>query len=125
MCVDHPINVQDKPMKKRSVFLLLSMLCAAQASALEFYKEGAICDRKSGFCADHMGVSLGITRLYLGEVAERNLMAEINKVGIQSFDASTFTMHGDLTCDVKVKTCWTNRYYKKVDAKATQILFGQ
>jgi hypothetical protein len=52
-------------------------------------------------------------------------MAEIKKVGINDFDASTFTMRGGLTCDTKVKTCWTNRYDKKVDAKATKTLFGQ
>jgi hypothetical protein len=52
-------------------------------------------------------------------------MAEINKVGIQDFDATTFTMRGGLTCDTKVKTCWTNRYDKKVDVKATQTLFGK
>ena len=33
-------------------------------------------------------------------------------------------MSGGLTCDTKVKTCWTNRYDKKVDVK-TRTLFGQ
>jgi len=34
-------------------------------------------------------------------------------------------MSGGLTCDTKVKTCWTNGYDKKVDVKATRTLFGQ
>lgn len=111
--------------KRFALLALLTATFAAQAAGLEYYKEGAICDRKSGFCADHMGVSVALTRMYLGEKAEQKLMAEINKVGIQDFDATTFTMRGGLTCDAKVKTCWTNRYDKKVDAKATRTLFSQ
>ena len=64
------------------------------------------------------------THFQLGDKAEQKLMADINKVGIKDFDASTFTMSGGLTCDTKVKTCWTNRYDKKVDVK-TRTLFGQ
>ena len=111
-------------MKKLAVCLLFLSI-TSYASAIEIHKEGAICDRKSGFCADHMGVSVALTKLYLGDAAEKNLMAEINKVGIQSFDSTTFTMQGGLTCDAKIKTCWTNRYDKKIDANATRILFGQ
>jgi hypothetical protein len=113
-------------MKKFVFVALLATTFAAQAAGLDYYKEGAICDRKSGFCADEMGVSVALTKMYLGDKAEQKLMAEINKVGIQDFDATTFTMRGGLTCDTKVKTCWTNRYDKtKVDAKAMRTLFGQ
>jgi hypothetical protein len=112
-------------MKKIALVLLLTATFVAQAADLDFYKEGAICDKKSGFCADNMGVSVALTKMYLGEKAEQKLMAEINKVGIQDFDATTFTMRGGLNCDTKVKTCWTNRYEKKVDVKATRTLFGK
>lgn len=111
--------------KKKITFLtLLVAALSCQAAGLDFHKEGAICDKKSGFCADHMGVSVALTKMYLGEQAEKKLMAEINKVGIQDFDATTFTMRGGLTCDTKIKTCWTNRYDKKIDVKATRTLFG-
>jgi hypothetical protein len=111
---------------KNLIFIsLLTLTATSQAAGLEYYKAGAICDRTSGFCADFMGVSVALTKLYLGDKAEQKLMAEINKVGIQDFDATTFTMRGGLNCDTKVKTCWTNRYDKKVDAKATKTLFGQ
>ncbi|AXS79452.1 YcgJ family protein [Dechloromonas sp. HYN0024] len=112
-------------MKKVSLIALLLVSSFAQAAGLEYYKEGAICDRKSGFCADFMGVSVALTKMYLGDKAEQKLMAEINKVGLQDFDATTFTMRGGLNCDTKVKTCWTNRYDKKVDVRATQTLFGK
>lgn len=114
-------------MKKLTLVVLLGIATVAQAAAgLNYYKEGAICDKKSGFCADFMGVSVALTKMYLGDKAEQKLMAEINKVGIQDFDATTFTMRGGLTCDTKVKTCWSSRYDKsKVDVKATQTLFGK
>ncbi len=112
-------------MKKITLIFLLTATVAAHAAGLDYYKEGAICDKKSGFCVDGMGVSVALTKMYLGDQAEAKLMAEINKVGIQDFDATTFTMRGGLNCDTKVKTCWTNRYDKKVDVKATKTLFGQ
>jgi hypothetical protein len=112
-------------MRKLIFIALITLTATAHAAGLDYYKEGAICDKKSGFCADFMGVSVALTKMYLGDKAEQKLMAEINKVGIKDFDASTFTMSGGLTCDSKVKTCWTNRYDKKVDVKATKTLFGK
>ncbi len=112
-------------MKKIALIFLLTATVTAHAAGLDYYKEGAICDKKSGSCADFMGVSVALTKMYLGDKAEAKLMAEINKVGVQDFDATTFTMRGGLNCDTKVKTSWTNRYDKKVDVKATKTLFGQ
>lgn len=113
-------------MKKKQVLLmLLAATFATFAIGLDYHKEGAICDKQSGFCADRMGVSVGLTKLYLGEKAEQKLMAQINEVGIQNFDATNFTMRGGLTCDTKVRTCWTNRFDKKIDHKATQTLFSK
>lgn len=112
-------------MKKIALISLLTASFVVQAAGLDYYKEGAICDRKSGFCADGQGVSVALTKLYLGAKAEQKLMTQINEVGLQNFDATTFTMLGGLSCDTKVKTCWTNRYDKKVDLKATKTLFGQ
>jgi len=112
-------------MKKVALVALLATTLTAQAAGLDYYKEGAICDKKSGFCVDDMGVSVALTRMYLGDKAEKRLMAEINKVGLQDFDTTTFTMRGGLTCDTKIKTCWTSRYDKKVDTKATNMLFSR
>lgn len=112
-------------MKTYMFIALLGTATVVQASRLDYYPEGAICDRKSGFCADHMGVSVALTKLYLGEKAEKKLMAQIKEVGTENFDATTFSMQGGLTCDAKIKTCWTNRYDKKVDVKATHTLFGK
>jgi hypothetical protein len=95
----------------------------AHAGGLD-YREGAICDRQAGFCADQMGVSVGLTKEYLGASAEQKLMERIKNLGEGNFDPTWFTMSGGLTCKTQEKTCWTSRYGSKVDKKATATLFG-
>ena len=111
----------------RHIFaLLLSLTLTGPAwAALDYHKEGAICDKKAGFCADHMGVSLGLTKLYLGEKAEQKLMAMINKVGSDAFNPKEFTMSGGLTCHTDEKQCWTSRFREKPHDKATRTLFNK
>ena len=92
-------------------------LVSSTAFATIIYKPGTLCDSKAGFCADSQGVSVSITEMELGAKAGKKLMAEINKVGINDFDATTFTMSGGLNCNTKEKKCYTNRYDKKVDVK--------
>jgi hypothetical protein len=112
-------------MNKLALIFLLTVTLSTAASALDYKKEGAICDSKSGYCVDFMGVSVALTRLYLGERAEKKLMAEINKVGLADFDATTFTLSGGLTCETLKKMCWTSRSREKLHKKATQTLFGK
>lgn len=99
-------------------------LVSSTAFATIIYKPGTLCDSKAGFCADSQGVSVSITEMELGAKAGKKLMAEINKVGINDFDATTFTMSGGLNCNTKEKKCYTNRYDKKIDVKATKTLFS-
>lgn len=108
----------------KKLLAVVIALVSTTAFATIIYKPGTLCDSKAGFCADSQGVSVGITKMELGDTAANKLMAEINKVGITDFDATNFTMSGGLTCDTKAKQCYTNRYDKKVDAKATKTLFG-
>jgi hypothetical protein len=106
--------------------LLLTLTFATPAWAgLDYYKEGAICDKKAGFCADQMGVSLALTKMYLGDKAEQKLMATIKEVGSEYFNPTSFTMSGGLTCDTKVKQCWTSKLQDKPHEKATKTLFGK
>ncbi|WP_114636663.1 YcgJ family protein [Polynucleobacter necessarius] len=73
-------------------------------SAITFPKPGGvICDKKSGFCADDQGVSVAITEMELGSQAAKNLMNQINQVGLKDFDATSFTMSGGLHCETKQK----------------------
>ena len=94
-------------------------------SAITYPKPGGvICDKKSGFCVDEQGVSVAITEMELGKKASRNLMDQIRTVGIENFDTTTFTMTGGLYCETKQRKCFTNKYDKVVDVKATKVLFG-
>ena len=95
-------------------------------SAITYPKPGGvICDKKSGFCADEQGVSVAITEMELGKKASKNLMDQIRAVGIQDFDATSFTMTGGLHCETKQKKCFTSKYDNVVDIKATKALFGK
>ncbi len=94
-------------------------------SAITYPKPGGIiCDKKSGFCVDEQGVSVAITEMELGKKASKNLMDQIRSVGIENFDATTFTMTGGLYCETKQRKCFTNKYDMIVDLKATKALFG-
>lgn len=112
-------------------FLLLGFSSYAFAdskpnNAITYPKPGGvICDKKSGFCADQQGVSVAITEMELGKQASKNLMDQIRAVGIQDFDATSFTMTGGLHCETKQKKCFTNKYDNVVDAGATKVLFGK
>ena len=108
-----------------AICLALGMTIPAWAGIEYHFKEGAICDPQSGFCADHMGVSVGLTKLYLGEKAERKLMAEVGKLGSENFDPTIFTMRGGLTCSTQEKQCWTSKARDKPYKKATHTLFGK
>jgi hypothetical protein len=110
-------------MKKLIAIVMLFITGTALAVSNLIYKPGTLCDKNAGFCADSQGVSVGITEMELGTKASQRLQAQINEVGIQNFDATTFTMSGGLNCNTKEKKCYTNRYDKKIDVGATKALF--
>jgi hypothetical protein len=105
--------------------ILVAACASVFAASSVFYPKtgGVICDKKGGFCADSQGVSVSITEMELGQKAAKNLMDQINKVGVADFDATTFTMSGGLYCETKQKKCM-NKLDKKTDQKATKALFG-
>ncbi len=87
---------------------------------------GVICDRKAGFCADSEGIAVALTKLYLGEKAERRLMDITRPVsGVQDFDASTFVLTNEVACDCKLKKCKVNKYEERIDTAHTRALFGK
>ncbi len=112
--------------KARAVGLLtsLSILTVPILAIAVEYKPKAICDKNAGFCADWQGVSVALTKMYLGDAAEAKLMALIKTVGINDFDPTEFTMTGGLTCHTKEKLCWTSRLRETLDQKAIKTLFS-
>jgi hypothetical protein len=87
---------------------------------------GVICDKRGGFCADTQGIAVALTKMYLGEDAEKKLMNMIRpEPGVQDFDTATFVLTNKVACDCKVKKCTVTKYNKEIDAAHTRALFGQ
>jgi hypothetical protein len=117
----------DKPDPVGNVTLFGKSATAAPAAAAPVYSpyKGVLCDSKSGFCADDQGISMGLTEEYLGKPASDKLMAEINKVGMNSFDATTFTMSNGVHCETKARNCTVSKSSNKPDGGANAALFGK
>jgi len=87
---------------------------------------GVICDKRGGFCADEQGIAVALTKMYLGEKAEKRLMDMIRpEPGVQDFDMTTFVLTNKVACDCKAKTCKVSKYEDKIDAAHTKALFGK
>jgi hypothetical protein len=87
---------------------------------------GVICDKKGGFCADSEGIAVALTKMYLGDKAEKRLMDMIRKEpGVQDFDTTTFVLTNKVACDCKAKKCTVSKYEDKIDAAHTKALFGK
>ena len=110
-------------MTKISLAIGFALLAASTGAIAVEYKPHAICDKGAGFCADWEGVSVALTKMYLGDKAEAKLMARIKEIGLEYFDPTEFTMTGGLTCHTKEKMCWTTRLREKPDHKAIKTLF--
>ena len=82
---------------------------------------GIICDKKSGFCADSEGISLGYTKDYLGEEQMNRWLKHLSKKG---FDKTRFTFSNGIYCDTPAKKCYTNKYKDAVSKHWTQKLFS-
>jgi len=94
---------------------------APSANVYSPYK-GVLCDKKSGFCADEQGISMGLTKEYLGAAAEKK-MTEMGRDS--SFDGSYYTMSDGTTCKSKERICTTGKWTDTVHTKATLALFGK
>ena len=111
-------------MTKVSLVIGFALVAASTCASAVEYKPHAICDKNAGFCVDFEGVSVALTKMYLGDKAEAKLMARIKALGLDDFDPTTFTMTGGLTCHTKEKLCWTTRLREKLDPKAIKTLFS-
>ncbi len=77
---------------------MIGLSSFASASSVYSPSKGVICDKKSGFCADSYGISMGLTKDYLGQAAQNKLM------GYKDLDTTSFAMSNGLFCDAgKIK----------------------
>jgi len=87
---------------------------------------GVICDKKGGFCADTEGLSVALTKMYLGDKAEKKLMDMMRTdPGVQPMDTTTFVLTNKVACDCKAKKCKVSKLDDKIDAAHTKALFGK
>ncbi len=85
-------------------------------------EQGVICDKKSGFCSDSYGISIGMTKDFLGQKAADKFTKILAD---KDFDATIYTMSNGLTCDTKKKICKKSKWDEKADAHWTTVLFGK
>ena len=99
----------------------VTVTAAPSGNVYSPYK-GVLCDKKARFCADEQGISMGLTKEYLGAEAEKK-MTEMGRDS--SFDASYYTMSDGTTCKSKERICTTGKWTDTVHTKATLALFGK
>jgi hypothetical protein len=109
-----------RPIIALALILFSSLSLAVQLKgAVTSPEPGIICDNKAGFCADFMGISMAFTQQFLGDKAQKKLLAQ------GEFDTSTFTLTNGVHCEAKTKKCTVSKWSDKVDAAHTKALFGK
>jgi hypothetical protein len=120
-------------MKKIALrFFLVPLLIPAITVAADMKLKGAvyapvpgvICDKKAGFCADHEGISLALTKEYLGEKAQAAMMKRINDAGAGNYDTTWFVLSNGVSCKTKETLCTVSKYADKINSEHTRALFG-
>ena len=92
----------------------------AKDGSVYFPERGIVCDKKSGFCADREGISLGYTREYLGE---SKAVEWDKRLSSPSFDKTSYTMSNGIYCESASRKCYNNKWKDKVDRHYTDMLF--
>lgn len=110
--------------------LLLAALPAAASQRLggEVYTptSGVVCDRKAQFCADAQGISLGLTREYLGAKAEDVMLGRIRDAGGPAgYDLTWFAFSNGVDCKTRQQVCYVSKHSDQVDTGHTRALFGR
>lgn len=101
---------------------LSSMVNAKSHANVYSPEQGVICDKKAGFCSDSYGISLGMTKDFLGQKAADKWTKILSD---KDFDATSYTMSNGLSCDTNKKICKKSKWDDKADAHWTKILFGK
>jgi len=93
---------------------------SSHKGSVYFPEHGILCDKKSGFCADSSGISLGFTREYIGESAANKFANLIDK---HHMDTSSYTLSNGKYCDSNARKCYNNKWKESVDSYYTNMLF--
>ena len=97
-------------------------LAQSQSAAVSSPAPGVICDRGTSSCYDRNGVSLPLTRQYLGSWAEWRLTRQLAGRPV----ATEFRLSDGSLCDLRSQTCWSDGFgQRQVSRDLSQRLFGQ
>lgn len=114
----------------KKIIVMTALLCAstgALAAAIFTPAKGVVCDKKSHFCVDEQGISMGLTTQYLGGKAQEKLQKSLGDGAGVSL--GEYTLSNGVHCDSKEKQCYTDRYYPrgkdKQEQKLTAQIFGK
>ena len=77
---------------------------------------GVVCDRAQGFCADGYGLSIGLTKIFLGTAASETLVH-------QETNATDFELSNGVFCQIDACTCYATRNRKQIDPMWTKSVF--
>jgi len=83
-------------------------------------EEEVLCDKKSQFCSDSHGISLGFTKEFISEEAQKIWLKRMTK----DFSTTVFTMSDGIHCDTNQKICKKSKWDEKIDVVITRRLFG-
>ncbi len=122
----------DKGLPRAALVAFVVLLTSAAGAATNLKgavyspEAGVICDKKAGFCADSEGIAVALTKMYLGDKAEKKLLDIIRpEPGVQDFDTKTFVLTNRVACDCKAKKCTVGKFDARIDAAHTKALFGK
>jgi uncharacterized protein YecT (DUF1311 family) len=77
---------------------------------------GVVCDRVEGFCADGYGVSIGLTKIFLGTASSEALMRHDR-------NTTAFLLSNGLYCDTHRRACYRARDRREIDRAWSRRLF--
>ncbi|EMP6174913.1 hypothetical protein R9D66_004264 [Citrobacter amalonaticus] len=107
------------------LMILVGVSGKAIAANVMSPSRGVVCDKNAGFCVDYRGISMGLTKFYLGKQAEDKLLITLG----DNANLSEYTFSNGIYCDSKEKQCYNDRYYPRTPDKRninmTKQIFGQ
>ena len=102
--------------------LLIGATSFLSANSVYSPSEGVICDKKAEFCSDSYGISVEMTKRYLGRRAANKTARRLDS---PDFDSTSFTLSNGLSCNAKRKECKKSKWDDNADPHWTKVLFGR
>ena len=94
----------------------------AENSGLTFPQKGVVCDPAGPICYDQQGISLGLTRNYYGQRAEKDLLIQFSNQPMPR----EYRLSDGSVCSIPDRTCWNDGWKKRnVNHKLTNQLYAQ